>query len=403
MIRDAFRPLRTVNFRQLWVGNMATQMTLFMHTMASVWLAYELNDSPLFLGVVGMCRSLPMAVMPFLGGAVADRWNRRHVLIMCQIGFLLNAGCMAILIFLELVQPWYLLVHVGLFGTLMSINTPTRQAFMANTVESAVLRQTVTLHFATQSMTRVIGPGLAGYVVQVFGGHVCYVMQAALYMFAIAFIWRIDVPDDGKRTRRENVVRGINMGLSYVSSNRIIFSLIGLTSLIGLVGLGHLDMLPVFSDNILGGGPVELGMMMTAGGVGALIGMLILMGVGDANNRGTLLVMMVGLLGCALIAFSNSVKLVPALIFLGLAGMANTTLRATNNSLLQERVPDEFRGRLMGIESAAYNGLKAIGSFSVGYIATAVNAPFAITACGVILLTTGILTKWRIPIIAKLR
>ena len=123
-----------------------------------------------------------MVVMPFVGGVVADRWDRRRVLLLCQVGFLVNAACMAILIYLQLIRPWHMLVHVGLFGAIMSINTPTRQAFMANTVARSVLRQTVTLHFATQSVTRVVGPSLAGYVVKVFGGDVCYAMQAALYL-----------------------------------------------------------------------------------------------------------------------------------------------------------------------------------------------------------------------------
>ena len=374
-----------------------------MHTMASVWLAYELTASPLFLGVLGLCRSLPMAVIPFIGGAVADRWNRRRVLLVCQVGFLLNAAFMGSLIYLELVRPWHVLVHVGLFGAIMSINTPTRQAFMANTVQSSVLRQTVTLHFATQSVTRVLGPGLAGYVVKVFGGDVCYAMQAALYLFSIAFIISIDVPNDGGEADPESVVSDLAEGLVYVRSNRVIFSLIGLTSIIGLVGMSHLDMLPVFSNSVLGGGPAELGMMMTAGGVGALIGMLMLMGAGDSTKRGALLVAMVGLLGGALIAFSNSTELLPALIFLGLAGMANTTLRATNNSLLQERVADGFRGRLMGLESAANNGLKAIGSLAVGYIAKTADAPVAVSACGVTLIMAAAITRFKVPSIAKLR
>lgn len=396
-------PLRVLNFRRLWMANLVGHLTLFMHTMASLWMGFELTESAVFLGFVGLCQSLPMAVVPVIGGAIADKWDRRRVLMLCQCGFLLNAACMALLVATDVVRPWYILVHVGLFGTLMSINLPTRQALMANTVPGSVLRQTVTIHFATQSATRILGPGLAGYVINLAGADACYAIQSGLYLVAIAFISGIDVRSSEREVDKGKTRSHLTEGLVYLVAHRVILSIIGLTSLAALVGMGYMDMLPIFSAEILGGGPTKLGMMMTAGGCGALVGMSVLMVSGKTSRRGLTLLLMTAVLGLSLIGLASSSTLFPTLIVLGFAGLANTAIRATNNSLLLELIPDTLRGRVMGISSVANNGLKAIGSLSIGVIAGSVGAPAAVGLCGAILLVGAVVLGSRFPSIIKLR
>ena len=401
-MHNSLDPLRIPNFRKLWTANLANHLTLFIYSMTSLWLAFDLTKSPFFLGLAGFCQSLPMAVVPFIGGAVADRWDRRKVLILCQAGFLINAVCMALLIAGNLVRPWHILVHVALHGTIMSIALPTRQALMANTVPSSVLNQAVTLHFTTQSVTRIMGPAIAGYVIAMAGADTSYVIQSFLYVVAIAFMYRIDLPTDGDPIKHDKPVKHLIEGISYIKSNRLVFYLMGVTGMVGLVGLTYVDMLPVFSTDILGAGSTELGMMMTAGGVGALIGMISLMIVGKAGRRGVILVAMVCVLGISLVTFSSLRHIYPVLIVLAFAGLANTVIRTMNNSLLLEMIPDRLRGRVMGTTSLLNNGLKAIGSISIGVTASTFNAPMAVGLCGSVLIISGLVLSTKFSSITKL-
>lgn len=380
---QTFRTLHFRNYRLLWLGNLATQVTLWMQVLAIGWLGLELTDSPLFLGVLGFIRTLPTFLFALLGGALADRWSRRRLLIVCQGGLLLNSGGLAALVAAGWIEPWHVLANSFVFGIIMAINTPARQALTASLVSQETLLNAISLHYAAQSATRILGPFLAGRAIELIGVAPTFVLQSILYLWAIAFFARMKTPPPDLISRQEGIAHNLAEGLLYVKGNRVVLSLMSLTALLNFAGMPYIELLPGFARDVLGAGPSELGVLLSVAGVGALIGTLALASLGEVRHKGAVLLGTVLLFGLFLTTFSATPWFALSVLLLTVLGALGTIFRTTSNTLLQTVIPDRYRGRVMGMEIMA-TGVTTFGSLIVGTIASLASIPLALGIGGMV-------------------
>lgn len=379
--RQTLNSLQYANFRYLWIGQLGSSGALWMEAVARGWLIYQMTDSPFMLGLVNATRAVPMLFFGVIGGVVADRFDRRKLLIFAQLSNMILNIILAVLIVTGRVEVWHVLVTAFLAGIVMSFQQPARMALLPNLVPKTDLMNAVALNSAAMQITRSIGPAIAGFLVGTVGMGGAYFAQAGLLLWAAMLTTPIKVEDTSAHARQSSALTNLKEGLSYVKSNEIVLTLLIVALIPMLLGMPYASLMPVFARDILNIGPEGLGILMSAPGIGALIGATTVASLRNFNRRGLVLLLGAVAFGLTLIFFALSTWLLPSLIFLAIIGFANTSYMAMNNVLLQIHTPDSLRGRVMSI-FLLDQGLMPLGTLFVATLATAIGAPISLAAMG---------------------
>lgn len=396
-----FSSLRYRDFRLLWLGVLFTSSGQWMEQVAMGWLILELTDSPFMLGAKMFFRSIPLLFFGSIGGVAADRIDRKKMMIIGQIAIMVIIFVLAVLTVTGLVNIWHVFIASFLTGTAWSFMIPVRQAMVPDLVEKKDLMNAIALNSAAFQMTRILGPAVAGFLVGMVGVGGAFFVQTAAYTLVILFVVLMRIPDTLSSARHSSMWHNLREGFQYVGKNRNVLALLLLALFPMIFGMPYTSIMPVFARDVLDIGASGLGILMAAPGIGALAAALTLAGLKNFKRKGLLLLVGATMFGVTLIAFALTSWLPLALVFLVFVGLSNVSFMATNNTLLQTIVPNEVRGRVMGIYSLDM-GLVPFGGLIAGSMASLFGAPAALAIMGAVLAIFVIIIGIKVPSIRQL-
>lgn len=392
---STFRALKHRNFQLFFAGQFVSLTGTWMQTVAQSWLVYRLTGSVVLLGMIGFASQIPVFLLSPIGGAVADRHNRRQILVMTQSFAMLMAFVLAVLTLTGQVQIWHLFVIAAGFGIANAFDIPTRQAFAVDMVGKEDLINAIALNSSMFNGARIVGPAIAGILVAAVGEGWCFFLNAVSYIAVITGILLMRITHV-ERPRTGSTIRHIVDGFEYVYRTKPVRELLLMLGLVSLMGTPYAVLMPIFADKLLGGGAGTLGLLMGASGAGALIAALMLASRKHVFGLGRWVVWACGGLGVSLILFSISRTTVLSALFLIPVGFAMMTQMSSSNTLVQAMIPDELRGRVMSVYSMMFMGLSPIGALLAGSVAGVIGVPETVAIGGAVCILGAIFFGYRL-------
>lgn len=395
-IPNTFRALKHRNFQLFFAGQFISLTGTWMQSVAQSWLVYRLTGSVVLLGMIGFAGQIPVFLIAPFGGAVADRFDRRKILVVTQSCAMLTAFVLAILTLTGNIQVWHLFVLALCFGLANAFDIPTRQAFVSDMVAREDLLNAIALNSSMFNGARIIGPAIAGILVAWVGEGWCFFGNAVSYIAVITGILLMKITPT-IRERKGSTLSNIAEGFSFVAGNAPIRGLLLLLGLVSLMGMPYAVLMPIFADKILGGGSDTLGYLMGASGIGALAAALILASRKQVFGLGRWVAITSGTFGLSLILFSFSTNFWLSLLILVPVGFSMMTQMSSSNTLIQSMVPDELRGRVMSVYSMMFMGMAPLGALLAGTLAGIIGAPETVALGGAACIIGSIIFSLRLP------
>lgn len=371
------RALRHRNFQLFFGGQFVSLIGTWMQTVAESWLVYRMTGSALVLGVVGFSSQIPVFLLSPIGGLVADRYNRRRVVIATQTASMLLAAVYATLILGGWIQVWQIITLAAALGVVNAFDIPARQAFLVEMVGKEDLLNAIALNSSMFNGARVVGPAVAGILVAWIGEGWCFAANAISYIAVITGLLLMAVtPHEiaGEGSMAEHIAEGFR----YAQQTMPIRALLLLVGLVSLVGMPYSVLMPVFADQVLHGGARGLGILMGATGVGAMLGALTLAMRSGVKGLGRLAAISGGGFGVFLLIFSFSRYFWLSFFVLMPVGFTMMLQMACSNTLIQAMVPDRLRGRVMSMYSMMFMGMAPLGALLGGSMAEKIGAPLTV-------------------------
>lgn len=384
-----FVGLRYRNFRLVWLGSVTEHTGEFMEIAAILWLVNELTHSPLWLTVVGSARFIPMIIFPLIGGVVADRVNRRKLLIVSLTVSASLSIFLAVLAATGIVNLTHLIVISLLGGVAMSFNHPARQTIVPNLVNREHLLSAISLDTLSVHMSRATGMPIAGYLIVILGVWPIFIIRAVGCLISISLLTQARVPATPPATRTETPWQNLTQGFRYLKSNSLILILVLLFALPYMAQNTYINFLPVFANDILDVGAVGYGYLLGAPGVGAIIFMIILGLMTSYKSKFRLLIGSGIIMAIGLLIFTISPWFALSLPLLVIIGGMVTIFVAVETTLIQGTIPDAMRGRILSWREVLF-GLGPTGSILFGVIAQYTGVSFSLGILGVICLVASL-------------
>ena len=372
---------RYPTYRRLWVGSLASSLGQWMQQVALGWLALTLTDSPAFVGLVGFTAGIPFLLIAIPAGAIIDRVDRRNLLLTCQALAASLAVIVAADVLLGNVQPWHLLLAALFNGSLQATMLPTQQSLVPMLVAREDLTNAVGINSAGQNMTRVVGPSITGLVIGGFGTGPAFLLQAAAIVTAFLLVRTVRLPP--REPNAPASPRGVFEGIRLISSRPDLRTLFLLACIPTFFVFPYVQFLSIFARDILRIGPSGLGLLMASSGLGAVTGSLLIASRKQMVGAGKRLLAVIVGYGVVVtgIALSPVVFLTVPLLFI--AGMMGAGYMSASNALVQLRVDNDVRGRVMSAYLLSF-GLMPIGAMPMGFVADHLGTRAAV-ALGAIL------------------
>lgn len=375
----------------------------WIQSTAQSWLTFELTKSAFLLGVVGFLSSIPVFLLSLFAGVLADRVNKRNILIATQVAFMLLAFLLAVLTQMKMITAFQIMVIALLNGIVMAFDAPSRQAVVVELVGREHVFNAVALNSVSFNSSRLIGPALAGVLVATIGMSGCFYINGISFFAVIIALFLIKVHNHVRIDRNKSPLKDLKEGLVFIKNNPTILVLISMVGIVSLFGIAYIILMPIFASDILQSGVKGLGLLMSASGFGALIGALILARLGDFKFKGRLLVSSTLVFSVSLALFSLSKDMLFSLTALMLVGASSVTAIALINTILQTIVPDEFRGRVMSVFMLTFAGLMPFGNLLAGTLSEMWGVSLVVTASGIICASFFIIIAFVYPQIRNLR
>lgn len=381
-----FRALKHRNFQLFIIGQLISLIGTWMQNTAQQWLVYRLTGSAALLGVFGFASQLPMLGLAWMGGYVGDRYNRHRGVITTQTLSMILAFALAVLTLTHYIKTWHLILIAFLVGIVNAFDVPIRQAFFVHMVGQEDLPNAIALNSSIFNGARVIGPAIAGFTIVLVGEGWCFFLNALSFVAVIVALLLMRIKRDEEKPKMESPVRSFIEGFRFAMKDVPIRSTLLLLSLLSMFGLQYSVFLPIYASDILRGGARTLGLLMSAAGVGAVLGALQF----AARTEYKGLARWVGLtctacaLSLLLFSFATSFWLCAGVLFI--MGFAATSQMAATNTIIQQRVPDQMRSRLMAVYATLFMGVMPVGALIAGGVAKHIGAPHTLLIFGLAVL-----------------
>jgi predicted MFS family arabinose efflux permease len=378
LFRSTFTALKHPNYRLWFIGQLVSLVGTWMQTTAQGYLIYDLTHSAAYLGYVGFASGVPTVLLTLYGGVVADRVPRRMLLIITQTYMMLLAAALATLVFTNLIQPWHILVLAFLLGIGNSFDAPARQSFVVELVGHDDMANAIALNSSMFTTANAVGPAVAGLTYAAVGPAWCFSINAVSFLAVIMALSLMRLKIGLMETTRKPAFKAMGEAFQYIKSRRTIILLLATVCVVGMFGMSLMSLMPAWAVDVLNGDVKTNGWLLSARGVGALIGSLTVAAFSARSVRGKLWSTGSILLPFLMLVFSF-MRIVPlSLAALVLVGWAFMTVMNTSNALVQLRVPDNLRGRVMGFYTLLFFGAMPVGTLILGWLADQINTPFAV-------------------------
>ncbi|HCM96592.1 MAG: hypothetical protein A2X25_00175 [Chloroflexi bacterium GWB2_49_20] len=399
---STFSALRHRNFQLYLGGQLISNIGTWMQIIAQGWVVYQIGHSELALGMVAFASAIPILLISPWGGVIVDRVSRRNLLILTQAGAMLLAFILAGLTFANVVKEWHVIVLAGLLGVVNAFDAPARQAFIPEMVGKDDMPNAIALTSMMFNGARVIGPAIAGLLLAIIGPAWCFTLNGISYLAVIAGLGLMKLPLRQAFQNLASPWKQLVSGVQYAGHNREISALILLSLVFSIFGISYSTMLPAFVEKTLHQGAMIYGWVNAATGLGAVSGAFLLAHRVSNGKRGQLLVLTNIAFPLILIAFSFTPWVPISLLLafgLGIGFMVQFT---TINTLLQTRVEDAFRGRVMGLYTITFFGFSPFGNLLIGFLGEKLGLGIAMTLFAVCSLVLSRLVLMKTPEVQKL-
>jgi MFS family permease len=357
------------------------------------WLVWEMTHSAFLLGSINGFRALPLLLLAPVGGVAADRVNRKWLLQSTAILAFFSSAAMAAIIFAGVLEVWHLFVFTLLTGVVWAFNNPVRQSIVPNLVPKFELMNALALQSAGFNITRILGPALAGVILAHLGGAENFSLQTLAYVGVFLMVVPMVVPV-ASRAASSSIRENLSEGMKYVWSHRTLRTQLILAFVPTILAFPYMALMPIFATDVYGKAESAFGIMGSAVGVGAVLGTLTLASLSNVERRGMVMMSAILVLGVSLVAFSQARSFELALVLLAVTGAAQMVYLTTNQTILQLIVPDELRGRVMGIYMLS-QGMMPLGGLLGGALAEATSAPTAVALLGSLVCVMALVFMWR--------
>lgn len=392
------RALRSRNYKLYFTGQGISLIGTWMQTVALSWLVYRLTGSALLLGTVGFASQIPSFILSPIGGILADRWNRRRLLIVTQSLAMVQAFVLATLVLTGNIKVWQIIALSIFSGIVFAFDMPTRQAFIVNIAEDRdLLGNAIALNSSLFNAARLLGPSIAGVLVAAVGEGICFLINGFSFLAVIACLVMMRVAPGQAGGVPVPVWRGLRDGFRYVAECEPISYILVLLAVISLLGMPYTVLMPIFAGTILHGGPAALGLLMASSGVGALIGAIYLASRHTVLGLGRLIPIAAVVFGLGLIAFSLSRTLWLSSLILAVAGLGMILQMASSNTIIQTIAEESKRGRVMSFYTMAFMGTAPFGSLLAGVLANRIGPPETVMLGGILCIVSALLFALKLP------
>ena len=374
--RKTFSAFKHRNFRLYFFGQLISFTGSWMTTTAQGWLVYQLTGSKALLGVVAAAASAPMLFFSTWGGWMADRYPKRSVIVCTQIASMFLSLAMAALVFTKVVQPWHIIALAVVGGITMAFDMPARQSFVIEIASREDLMNAISLNSSAFNCARIIGPSIAGFLMAHLGIALCFLFDGLSFIPVIAGLLLMRLPKKETALASESGPLSQALeGFRYVWGTRRVLTILALFAVVGVFGWSYSVLLPAFAQDILHLGANGYGLLMGGSGIGALIAALTVASAGHMLPTRTMALGGVWVFSSALVLFAFTRNLYVGIVLLGLVGFGLVLYFSTSNTVLQSIVPDEMRGRVMGIWALIFGGMIPLGSLQAGLMADWIGTP----------------------------
>ena len=403
MIRSTLAPvLHSRNFRLFWLAQIISTVGTSLQVIAEQYLVFDKTESTFWLGAVGFIALLPVVPISLAGGVLIDRVPRRKLLIATQTGLMIQAAVFGYLVITDRIELWNLILLYSIFGALLAIDNPARRAFLVDIVERADLTNAVALNATIFNISSVIGFALGGVLIETIGVGSTMILNSISYLFPIAALSLIHVPDVGQDQEGKSFGVAMTEGFMTLWRQPTILGVLAITTVVGGLAYPVIGMMAAYADLVLGVSSIGLGILLSAVAFGSVLGTFGASWFGrDKPGRGLMVASFI--LPLLVIGVAYAPNLAAACLILVAVGFVLLVLQSLGITLVQLHTPDRVRGRVMTIYSMLHAGFDTGSNFLIGSLAVPLGLPLALTVGSILALLVSGVTNLALPDIRRLK
>lgn len=396
------RALAHRNFRLFFGGQSISLVGTWITRVATSWLVYRLTGSAFLLGVVGFWGQIPTLVLAPFAGVLVDRADRRSMLVWTQALSALQSLALAVLALSHTITvAWIIILQIAQ-GVINAFDTPARQSFVVQMVEDpADLPNAIALNSTMVNASRIIGPSIGGIIIAAVGEGWCFMIDAISYIAVIFSLVAMRLSGAAPRVKGGSMLEEMRAGFKYVTGFPPVRTALTLLAIVATMGMPYTVLMPILATTVFHGGAHTLGFLMTASGLGAVVGALYLASRPNVLGLGRVMVIATTAFGAGLVAFGLARSFWLAMLILPFVGGGFMVQMASTNTILQTITEERLRGRVMAFYTMAFLGTAPIGSLIAGVAATHIGASATIIVGGVACLLGGLWLAIRLPILRE--
>jgi MFS family permease len=387
-----FSAFRSRNYRLYFTGQSVSLIGTWMQKTAVSWVIYSLTHSTFMLGLTLFASQFPSFLFSLLGGVVSDRYNRFRVLLGTQIASMVQASILAILILAGHYAVWEILSLSVMLGIINAFDVPARQSLVYEMIEDKKdLPNALALNSSMVNLSRLIGPAIAGFVLEKFGDGTCFLLNALSFLAVIGSLLLMKLPQYIKQVHTKNAFGEMREGLTYLKQTPSLAFVIIMLGLISLFVLPFSTLLPVYAKDIFKGTASTFGIIDSVIGLGAFSGAIFLASLKPGSNLKKILAINTLVFGTGLVLFSHEGNYPLALVFATVAGFGMMSQITVSNTLIQTTVEPNMRGRVISFYAMAFFGMQPLGGLLIGSLSRWIGTPDTMLAEGIFALLIGLL------------
>ncbi len=395
-VSTRFRAMQHRNFQLFIAGQLISLIGTWMQTTAQLWLVYKLTGSAALLGVFGFASQVPMLFLSSIGGYVGDRYDRQRSVIATQTCSMILAFALAALTLTNAIHEWEVIVIAFLVGIVNAFDVPIRQAFFVQMVGKEDLPNAIALNSSIFNGARVVGPAMAGFAIAWVGEGWCFFLNGLSFVAVIVALLMMRIARTEIKPSKDSPLKSFVQGFRFAMNDPPVRAALLLLSVLSLFGLQYSVFLPIYANDILRGGARTMGLLMSAAGVGAVLGALQFAARTHYRGLARWIAATSTICAVCLIIFSQARFFWLCTVVLFVVGFAATSQMAATNTLIQNRVPDELRSRVMAVYATMFMGVQPIGSLIAGGVAKHIGAPYTLTIFGSLVLVGSLFFIFRV-------
>ncbi|MBS1918463.1 MAG: MFS transporter [Bacteroidetes bacterium] len=385
-----FNAFKSRNYRLYFSGQSVSLIGTWMQKTAVSWVVYALTHSKFMLGVMLFSTMFPSFVLSFLGGVAADRYNRYKLLLVTQVASMVQSLLLTLLIFSKHYAIWEIIVLSVLLGIINAFDVPARQSLVYEMVDDKkLLPNALALNSSMVNLSRLIGPAIAGIIIEKFGDVFCFGLNALSFLAVIISLLMMKLPAYTPKPRNKNVFTELKEGFEYIKQTPAISSVLIMLALISLFVLPYTTLIPVYARDIFHGTASTFGVIDSFIGLGAFSGAIFLASLKPGTNLRKILAINTFVFGTGLILFSHAPWYALALVFATIGAFGMMSQVTISNTLIQTTVKEGMRGRVISFYAMAFFGMQPLGGLIIGYVSQKIDVQNTVMAQGIIALLIG--------------